>query len=391
MQLINLLNIEIKALRLFGHCALVNVSNNNQQQWFIFRWYLCLIQFIGMCLYIFLKTKLIQYEFALKPDLSNSVEAINFIKKHIQKDSSDADQILSLTLMIIYDTYTTNAWIAMVINRFLNRRRYGDVYNCLLVIDQDLNRLQQHSGYVNKVARRYFCRWTIFILIQVMFTFDEFAAYSFKTTYTEKFHGCFLKHLWFLTFDQQITVYEIIQIQSETVSKALKTLKTLNTAEKQMRTHKLVLNIVHTKKLLDKTFNAQFIADIFGCSIFLISLLYWETIVIEGGTKFSKNDAVNAFVSERTFIYYLCWILYNFDSHHKTKRSIEEMVAQFSKSSKKSNKSIEPCSDTYSLINFGRIKHNFMSTQRFIYKADRKFIFKVSYSSKVCSVISKAI
>lgn len=378
MNLLQFVDFKVKVLRVFGHCALIKSPT---RQGFIFNWFLYTVQMIGWLLFLIIKTKLQEYEYSIMADELKYTANEYFLQKYLDEAHSNADTVLTYTLMLIHDTYLSFVWLILIMIRFRSKKNYAEIYNSVIKIDQDIKSINPTSLYVKLIKQKHLRRWIILIFVFSILAMDEFQSYSLKRSYTEKVTSVILRLVWYLVYDQQITVYEILTVQLKALTKILN--YDHQPVEVLEKSHRLLSNMIQTKLLIDHSFNKQFIIDLFGCCIFIVSLLYWEVVMLENLDQFDL-PSFEYLLRERMLMFISCWVLYDFLIIYETKQELGKLAAKLNQVCRTSRSE----ADFYSLINFGELKHNFIATNQFISTAGRKTLFKVSCKIEFNRILS---
>lgn len=357
MKLISVLNTEVIILKCLAQCATVY---NKTLNLFTFNKLSYILQILGLIVFVAGRI-LLEY-------FTTDVNDTNQTKKYLVSHAQEPDFVVTFTVIVVYSLYENYVWISLNFIRFFQRNQHPKIYNNLLAIDQELVRLNPKTNYVQRVSMRYFCRITIFFAIDLMHTIDKFHSNAPHQKALENIATILLRMSWKMIVSQQLTAYETLRIQTETLGKIVDNLKSL---EKLVDAHWVLVRILHTKRLLDKTFNKQFFVDIGGCIIVLLLMLTSATITISNGIPAFFRTA-DGFLLERDLLNLSSWMIFNFYTLQLMKSAFSEVITKIQAVSVTFQRT-----GFYFLLNEGDITLKFVAGKTFIGSTDLKVLFSV--------------
>lgn len=369
MNLLGLLNIEVTLLRFLGQCALVKSKKGNR---FLFKWSLFIFQSTFMTVFLIAKFLVRQKCYKRIDKESDYPISISYInnRENLHSITSDTDVVVTRSVLMLYNVFESYIWFLVTYIRYFKKQKFAKIYNQFAEIDRDIHWLESRTKYVKEFAKIFFIRLAIFVTVDLIHIFDEFFLQSEKNSMMSKITIIFIRFAWKMVFSQQVTAYELINIQIKCLGDIARQAKSVERVEK---VHRILMKLIKVKGLVDKTFNNQFMANIFGCFLVLEILLILFTLSLQNGDQpyFHGN---NVFLLERNLFNVCAWIYYNFYIIFAVKISFGTLLIKF----QESTDCFQPKIGFYSLMKYGMRKNRAICARTFVSAAEIKTISKVS-------------
>lgn len=355
MKLSKLINLELFITKLSGQGPLIFCKSNQR---YIYSKALNIFQVFGLILYAFIKSRFQKYE----DDQSEAND------HDLPTKDQNADLFVVLTIIGLFNFFENYVWYVLSAIRFFKRESFAHVYNSLLDLDRAQRQLQHQPYYIQKITRRFFTRITMIIFWNLLLVYDEFQPYSFRRTLTVRISAIIIRFVWGIIYLQQFTAYDVLTQKAEALSQALNTFRSVESLE---TSHRVLMKIIHTKRLTDKTFNQQSIVGTSGILMMLISLCYMRSIRIQFNVNFFLHKSDN-FLFERNIIILLVWLYASFRVVEDCRQATKKLIKTFQLCAEQ----FETRNSFYSFVEFGVYK-DCLTTGTFIGSAGMRTMFNI--------------
>lgn len=355
MKLATVFHGEVVLLRLVGQCAL---TRSKGSEFFIYNQYLYIIQLIAIVVYTVIKIR----------NQTNALTVNDTVDHYLSKETTNIDVAITLVLIMTSKIYENLLWTVISVIRFVQRKKFAGIYNNLLLIDQDLKLINPETNYVQKILINATIRVPLLFIAN---SFDIVEEFRLRSTIFDMVSFFLLGFGWRMIYNQQLMSYDVLRIQTQMWVDALHGIKTMENME---RAHRSFVRIIHTKRLIDKAYNYQFVVDIFGNIAIFVLVLYTVTKKIQ-----SEEGVEEKFMVGRSIIIMCSWLYHCFYVVSESRKALERLVLKFQDCSDK----FKPKINFYSLLKLTATNQQVFRSNTVISSVGLSTLFKIFGS--ICS------
>lgn len=373
MNLLKLLRFDVALLKVFGLSSAVFHEKTDR---FIYSRKLFVSQLVGTVLFFLIKYKI---------DLINTEIMFNKVNltTHFRKlynDSEIGDQkaaiTINITIITLISAFVAYLWILIVLTRTFNRENYPKILNLTLSISRSYKKLAPDTNVDKGIIRSYFKRLLLMGLVQLMQFLDLFQPTHVFGMKAWLFMDV-LNTIWMrLLFNHQLSVYDTWTNQVKVLKEKVHHIKKI---EEMEMAHSILIKLIHTRRLIDKTFNIQFILDTVQLAMSISLIGYSYSVYMQSKIEGLLNPKT-VFLSERVLLNQIFWINYSFHTVSMAKVELSKLVASFQKCSGQ----FKSRNSFYFFVGLGATK-GVLSSHTTIGSVEMKTLFRIFGS--VCSLV----
>lgn len=366
MKLINVFTSEVMILNVICQCSLNQIQPTRK---FYYNRRLFFCQLIGVFLYFFIINLVSNYELKLTGSTNFTTPTlVQFSEEH-----NSPDVIVSNSLISIHETFMNFVMVIVLLMRWTKQKRIAKIYNNLLDIQNQIEGLKLGKIKVTPISRQFIKRSVVMLLFEAMFGIDEFQPYAFRETKTKAFTVFLHRIVFRFALLQLFTFYDVLLVQTRTLTRQLTEIRTISEMEKL---HRILMKIIHTKKLIDKTLSKEFVLDVANTALYIVLTLYLYCVRAEKELNVLYHTE-DVFLNERSIAFLTLWMFYSFHVVTKTRVALEILSSKLQEVSDQ----FKPTMSFYSLTNFSASKKGFKFSHSFVDGADKGTFWTIMCSS----------
>lgn len=272
-----------------------------------------------------------------------------------------------LTVFVIYDNYS---WILLLMNRIYSRRRFGETYNDLLVIDHGIHIFDPMTQYADKIRSKNLFRLTFLAAENILETYQDYHMLSLSVE--KLIIGIFHRAMKDFAFNQMLNAFDTLAIQTATLSEIV---EKITTVKELRQAHRVLNEIIESSKRANKTFSIQLAMEINGGTLFILFNLF-EIVM------FMQKDGLEVLFDIKMVIrwinaltiggFYMILAIYQLSV---VKNALQDVLIKFQEASERLN----IASNSYLLARAGFDKNFAFTIQNYVTINNMKTIFTVSF------------
>lgn len=269
-------------------------------------------------------------------------------------------------MFYIYDTYN---WLVLLLNRILGRKKFGEINNELLVIDETLCLLKPTATYAIFLRKEYWRRVSFFVVINLLETIGDLHG----SLLAQVMRGtCLVVYRWMMDmlFNQMLNAFVTLSTQAEALADIL---RDVDNEDDMRKVHKILVRIMGQSKRINKIFGLDLGMQVLGGSLFILNQLF---LVVSEFENHSLGELFST-TALKWAVPLLVGGCYMFLAIHRLlamKNSIEKCLDEFKRTSER----VKISSNFYDLVKIGFNKNLTLSLRGYWAIHSMETIFTVS-------------